>query len=174
MLTQIGVSFRSTKQHVYSAVFQCSCGRHKVMIVGRVRRGVVKTCGACKFGGCTGKTRNKLRTTWNNMITRCQNESNPDYRKYGGRGISVCSEWESFAAFANDMGCQPNGMTLERIDNNLGYSKENCRWATRLEQARNKRSNRIVTLKGIQMPLVQAAEMLGIDRRELARRLENK
>ena len=80
-------------------------------------------------------------TSWASMIGRCSRPTDSYYADYGGRGIDVCEKWLSFAGFVEDMGERPEGRTLDRIDGNKGYCKENCRWATSTEQARNKRNN---------------------------------
>ncbi len=98
------------------------------------------------------------------MLQRCTNPSKKSYAGYGGRGIKVCERWlDSFDAFLADMGPRTSpGHSLDRIDNDGPYSPENCRWATRKEQCRNRRSNRLVIYDGTEMPLVEAAERAGL------------
>lgn len=99
--------------------------------------------------------------SWVHMRNRCNNSNNKDYPFYGGRGITVDLRWNSFAAFKEDMGDCPPGMTIERKDVNGHYTKDNCRWATRKEQSRNARSNRNITLNGRTQPLSAWCEELG-------------
>lgn len=72
------------------------------------------------------------------MIKRCENKNHPRYHQYGGRGIKVCKKWKSFEKFIEDMGVRPVGLSLDRIDNNKGYYKINCRWATKKQQNMNR------------------------------------
>lgn len=81
--------------------------------------------------------------SWAAMVSRCTNPKRNNWHLYGGRGIAVCDRWREFAAFLADMGERPPGTSLDRIDPSKGYSKGNCRWATRTEQNRNRRNNRL-------------------------------
>lgn len=101
--------------------------------------------------------------TWLGMKQRCCNVRNKSYPHYGGRGIKVCDRWlESFENFLADMGPRPAGSSLDRIDNSGNYCPENCQWATRIEQGRNKRSNVLITWKGATKTLIEWSEETGI------------
>ena len=84
-------------------------------------------------------SKHPLYRTWSGMRERCGNFNHKDYHSYGGRGISVCSEWDSFKQFVEDVGVRPEGHTLDRIDNDEDYCKDNCRWATHFQQAHSRR-----------------------------------
>ena len=112
--------------------------------------------------------------TWRAMHNRCYNSNVKSYPNYGGRGIVVAEQWHGAAGykqFLMDMGPRPDGGTLERIDNNGPYSPENCRWATRDEQAKNKRNNRWITANGKTQHLAQWAKELGCNSAAILYRL---
>ena len=94
-------------------------------------------------GDVIGKKKTPEYTAWNNMRSRCNNPNDPGYINYGGRGISVCARWDSFANFLFDMGRRPTGHSIDRIDNDRPYEPGNCRWADRTTQNQNKRGARL-------------------------------
>lgn len=108
---------------------------------------------------------------WCGMIARCRSQEEHKRRSYSDRGVSVCERWSDFRNFLQDMGPKPQGSTLERINNNLGYSKENCKWATKSEQARNRRTNTILTARGESRCLTEWLEIVGIKQSTLSQRL---
>jgi hypothetical protein len=107
--------------------------------------------------------RHPLYKIWAGILRRCNNPNENNYERYGGRGIKVCERWENYINFREDMrdSWQP-GLSIERIDNNAGYQPDNCRWATRKEQCRNRRSNFIIEYKGERKSAAEWADVLGI------------
>lgn len=99
--------------------------------------------------------------TWKVMRNRCERPADRHYSDYGGRGIKVCERWRKFANFLADMGERPAGMTIERIDNAKGYEPGNCKWATRHEQDRNRRDNRVLEIDGERLILLDACRKYG-------------
>lgn len=113
----------------------------------------------------------KFYRAWTGMKTRCSNKNRKDYKNYGGRGISICKRWYKFENFKNDMfSSYYEGLALDRIDNNKGYFKENCRWATSKEQNNNKRSNLFIEFNGKSQTLIAWANELGVKRSTLSMR----
>ena len=110
---------------------------------------------------------------WKDMKRRCLKPEAPNYHRYGGRGISVCDSWkDSFQNFLNDMGVRPDGMTLERLNNNGDYNPTNCAWAPRSVQASNTRRNRRITIDGISKTIREWAREVGMNRSAIRHRLE--
>ena len=112
-----------------------------------------------------GQTNTRTHKIWNAMKQRCNNPNSTYYTCYGGRGITVCDAWnKSFEAFFADMGEAPEGYDLDRIDNNRGYSKENCRWVTHKENCNNRRDTKYIThTEHGTLPLSLMAEKLELD-----------
>ena len=158
--------------------FACSCGRSCVIDGYDVRSGKVVSCQACAAERSRvasvkhGKTNTREFSTWTDIQTRCHNPNSAAYPSYGGRGIVVCDRWrESFENFLADMGERPAGKSIDRIDNDGPYSPENCRWATRVEQARNKRNTvRVAEHGGKSIP--ELAEAAGITRTAMWQRVK--
>lgn len=117
-----------------------------------------------------GKANSKAYRAWGGMRARCNNPNNRAYANYGGRGIRVCDRWENFNSFYEDMGDPPPGLTLERRDNDKGYSPSNCIWVSRTEQSRNRRNLHLVTIGSETLPLSQWVERMGAARLGTVRR----
>ena len=126
----------------------CDCGERRDVEGQSLRNGLTSSCG-CQKGLAIAKARRthgasykKSYQVWRDMMRRCTVKSSPNWRHYGGRGISVCERWQSYENFVADMGEPPEDLTLERNDNDGNYELSNCRWATVAEQNRNKRTSR--------------------------------
>lgn len=151
---------------------QCKCGNTKAIVGASLTLGLSTSCGCfhkeevvkrfTTHGGKINRKASPTYSTWCNMLTRTTNKNGDRYEDYGGRGVGVCESWKSFEVFLKDMGPRPKGTSLDRIDNNLGYSVENCRWASHVEQGRNKRSNRIVNYQGREICMSELAEITGM------------
>ena len=111
-------------------------------------------------------------STWRAMLGRCYQPRNGSYPRYGGAGIRVCKRWHTFANFIDDMGPRPPGLTIERIRNGEGYHADNCRWATKKEQAVNRHDNHRLRYKGETLCMSEWCERLGISHAALTKRLE--
>jgi len=108
---------------------------------------------------------------WQSMRQRCFNAGNPAFKYYGARGIAVCNRWNDYANFVADMGEPKQGTSLDRINNDGPYSPENCRWATTIEQMRNRRTAKRITYNGATKSIAEWAEHFGIPRGNLQNRI---
>lgn len=112
-----------------------------------------------------GRSRSPEYRVWWSMLQRCNNPRSTQYHKYGGRGVSVCSRWHRFDAFFSDMGPRPSTThSIDRIRGDGHYEPSNCRWATHTEQQHNLRNNRLLTFKGLSLPLRAWEMKLGYKR----------
>lgn len=116
-------------------------------------------------------SRTSTYAVWRSMLARCMNPKAKDYPRYGGRGITVCERWRTFENFLADMGERPAGLTLEREDGSRGYEPRNCKWATPTEQARNRRTNVMVTHNGVVATVAEWAERTGLERKTIEYRI---
>ena len=141
---------------------RCDCGTVKQVRAYSLRAGTTRSCG-CLYTrhGYGGKHKSGTYSSWANMISRCTNK-NHSWANYGGRGITVCKRWLKFENFLSDMGECPLGHSIDRRDNSLGYKPGNCRWTTPKQQARNKRTNKLLTFNGETLCLIEWAEKLGM------------
>jgi len=146
----------------------CDCGNKKIFDYANLSR--TKSCGcfqkeAARIKHTThGKTDTTEWVIWHGIKQRCLCKTDKAYHKYGGRGITLCQEWiDSFEKFYEDMGPRPANMSIDRIDNNKGYSKENCRWADSITQCRNKTNNRFLLFRGETKCLSEWAKIFGMN-----------
>lgn len=159
---------------------KCDCGNPKQTSGKSLRSGHVKSCGCLRVD--TSRARftkhgfSHTSGTYNSWVLikqRCGNKNHPDYKDYGGRGITVCKAWVgSFTRFLTDMGECPRGMSIHRVNNNAGYCKANCVWATNHTQARAKRNNRVITSGRTTMILQDWAALLKTRASTIASRID--
>ena len=159
----LGYVGRSNSKAVWSC--RCDCGNTATPTVGALEKGRTVSCGCYSLEAFTQRvtkhnmSRSRLYHKWTNIISRCEYTKNQHYVHYGGRGITVCDRWRNFENFLADMGPRPGPeYSIERIDNDLGYSPENCKWATRSQQNENTRRNHILEYEGEQLTISQWAK----------------
>jgi hypothetical protein len=158
---------------------RCECGTEKAVrgpSLAKTANGKqgTRSCGRCgvrEWGTTHGKSHSKIYKAWSTMLQRCGNPNHTYFKHYGGRGIAVCERWQSFENFFEDMGNPPAGCTLDRIDNSKGYSKGNCRWASKKMQGNNRRSNIVLEYKGQSMTVTQWGEVTGLGKQIIRNRL---
>lgn len=159
----------------------CACGAKLAVSGSHLSTGHTLSCGCYladknrerkTHGEAARKNHSREYNVWAAMRARCKYPSVKAWPDYGGRGITVCERWDSFANFIADMGRCPQGMTLERVNNNGNYEPDNCIWATRDIQANNKRNNVQITINGVTKTLTQWARLNGISPKSVGSRLQ--
>ena len=139
------VGFAEIRNHRAHWNVLCECGTRKTVAGNELTSGKTISCGCRKQETrdqtVHGYEGSPTYAVWSNMLQRCTNPKNKDFRHYGARGIAVCDSWQTFANFLADMGEKPNGLTIDREDNDGNYEPANCRWATRSQQMQNTRRN---------------------------------
>jgi hypothetical protein len=177
-LTVVSFIGLKNRKAVWSCL--CACGNSKETLAASLKNGIAQSCGCLKSemiiarnkGSATHRMKeHQLYPTWVMMRSRCNRPKDTQYHNYGARGIRVCAEWDDFSVFVDQMGNRPERTTLDRINPNAGYSRENCRWATAAEQSRNTRINRVVAFEGESRCITEWSEITGIEKTVLASRL---
>lgn len=168
-LTVIGFAYVKNNKSVWYC--KCDCGKTTLSTAGNLSSGQAKSCGCTRKESLIsrntkhGLVNHRLHVVWVDMRRRCYNETDIQFKDYGGRGIRVCQAWKNdfkpFYDWAMSNGWK-DGLTIERVNNNGNYEPSNCRWATRLEQNRNQRSNRNLTYKSKTLCISEWAQIAGI------------
>lgn len=170
-------------KRVWSCI--CDCGNQTEKITSELTGKKISSCGCLRSEATSqrkrthGYTRTPTYVSWSSMKRRCNNPKHVHFYRYGGAGVKVCDRWQnSFEAFLEDMGERPIGKTLDRIDNSLGYFKENCRWATRSEQNANQHHpkkpgrGKKISFNGLEHTIKEWSEILEIPVPTLTKRLK--
>lgn len=153
---------------------KCDCGKLHDINTKSLRSSNVQSCGCLRTEKATKHGMRNTRTyrIWNQMRNRCENPNHIYYRLYGGKNIKVCSRWKNFKNFYADMGAAPDELTLERVNGSKGYSKANCKWATRKQQAINRSSTVFITFQNETYCVSDWARKIGIRQDTLRYRLK--
>ena len=130
----------------------CECGKIANVFIGHLRSGKTNSCGCLALDShrTHGQYRTPAHISWCSMRARCLSKNTNGYDRYGGRGIKICSRWDDFANFLEDMGERPEGQTLDRKDSNGDYTPDNCKWSTLAEQGSNMVDSRRYVLDGVE------------------------
>jgi hypothetical protein len=159
-------------------ICKCECGTIKPVFAMVLKSGNSTSCGCArsemaKIRATThGMTNSREQRTWNSMIQRCTNVNHVAFHNYGGRGITICPEWRNdFMSFFKDMGARPEGKSIDRIDNEKGYFKDNCKWSTEVEQKNNRQDNHLINWEGEIYTLSSLARKHGLTYNILHKRI---
>jgi hypothetical protein len=176
VIERVGTQRQSATSTVALWKCICDCGTERITHTSRLTNGRSRHCGRpqCRsdYRGSRGLKRVPTYHSWQNMISRCTQPSNPAFAHYSGRGIVVCERWRKYENFLADMGERPSGTTLDRWPNNDGnYEPGNCRWATKREQANNRITNISFRYRGRNYTLAELARVTGVSKETLRVRL---
>lgn len=174
------ISFSHRKRYQAHWVCLCLCGTQKTIRGHHLSSGKTKSCGCIRKEVVSsrrfkhGMSRTNIYHKWNEMKRRCEDPDHMAYPEWGGRGITVSKEWMNFDQFYKDIGDPPSRLhSLGRINNDKGYSAENCRWETAQQQAWNRRSSRLLTFNGLTKCIAEWAKDIGIGQTTLRARIES-
>lgn len=176
-LTAIRPTIRYSKggHRIREWICLCECGNYTNVATHDLMTGHTKGCMKCAYFTSNKVLHKRIYDAWRMMIARCENPKAQAFHNYGERGIKVCEEWHDFDTFLN--WALSNGycdnLTIDRIDNNKGYSPDNCRWVTDKVQGNNRRSNRYVTYKGETHTICEWAEIVNMPYSTLQSRLSH-
>lgn len=160
----------------------CECGKEKKIHIGVLRNGMTRSCGCLvkenikkvnEGNRVHSMSKDRIYRIWTGMKQRCLNENNDRFKDYGGRGVKLSDEWVIFENFYKDMHeTYSKNLTLDRINNNGDYCKENCKWSTKKEQSRNMRTNNLISFNGKTLTITQLAEINGLKVKTLETRIK--
>jgi len=167
------------KEKYQHYICKCSCGTIRKVLVYSLKNGTSLSCGCLEKENNTkkfkthGESKTKLYDVWAAMKERCLNKNYFNYKNYGGRGIDVCEEWKDYINFRNwaTKNGYENNLTIDRTNNNLGYSPINCKWVTRKEQMYNTRYNRRIYLNGENLTIAEIAKKANKNHNVIAQRI---
>lgn len=169
------VAYSHSDKQNYFWICSCKCGNKTTVRTRCLRAGMTKSCGCIQQAGVTkhGMSTRSEASIWRNMKYRCNNSNASNYYMYGGKGIKVCERWQnSFQNFYADMGDKPTPEhSIDRVDSKGDYTPDNCRWATKKEQARNRKTSRPITYKGVTKTVIEFCEEYGFKHHQLLHRL---
>lgn len=183
VIERVGTHIASCGAKAPTWLCKCECGRDCIVMANSLRSGKTKSCGCIRRERSNGLKHGlkgtRIYDIWQNMKQRCNNPNNPVYRIYGAEGKTVCEEWidkkNGFINFYNwsmSHGYEED-LTIDRIDNTLGYSPSNCRWTTMKEQNNNTRRNKLIEYNCKKQNMKQWSEELGINYGTLQSRISN-
>ena len=180
-LTVIERAENGKQGHTYW-LCKCICGNKTIVRGNHLRKGLIRSCGCLEsenrktMSTTHGLTKTRLYNIWGHIIQRCTNPNSKNYKRYGGRGITICEKWRndfvSFYKWAINNGYKDD-LTIDRIDNNKGYFPDNCRWTDKITQANNTRSNRFLTFNNKTQTIAQWARELELNANRIGDRLNH-